>query len=31
MLFSLKQGQDFLLKYIEQTGIATRKNLLQNN
>ena len=31
MLFSSKQGQDFLLKYIEQTGIATRKNLLQNN
>ena len=31
ILFSSKQGQDFLLKYIEQTGIATRKNLLQNS
>ena len=31
ILFSLKQEQDFLLKYIEQTGIAIKKNLLQNN
>ena len=27
MLFSSKQGQDFLFEYIIQTGIATRKNM----
>ncbi len=28
ILFSSKQGQDFLFEYIRQTGIATRKNML---
>jgi hypothetical protein len=31
ILFSTKQGQEFLFEYLKQTGIATRKNLLQNN
>ena len=31
ILFGSKQGQDFLFEYIKQTGIATRKNMLQNN
>ena len=31
ILFSTKQGQEFLFEYIKQTGIATRKSLLQNN
>ena len=31
MLFGSKQGQDFLFEYIIQTGIATRKNTLQNS
>ena len=31
ILFSSKQGEDFLFKYVRQTGIATRKNLLQNS
>jgi len=29
ILFSTKLGQDFLLEYLKQTGIATRKWLLQ--
>jgi hypothetical protein len=31
MLFSSKQDQDFLFEYITQTGIMTRKNILQNS
>jgi hypothetical protein len=31
ILFDSKIGQEFLFKYIKQTGIATRKNLLQNS
>ena len=31
ILFSTKQGQEFLFEYIKQTGIATKKNLMQNN
>jgi hypothetical protein len=31
ILFSSTIGQDFLFEYIKQTGIATRKNLLQQN
>ena len=31
MLFSSKHGQDFLFEYIIYTGIATRKNVLQND
>ena len=30
ILFSSKKGEEFLFKYIKQTGIATRQNLLQN-
>jgi len=29
ILFSTKLGQDFLFEYLEKTGIATRKWLLQ--
>jgi hypothetical protein len=31
ILFSSKQGENFLFEYIKQTEIATRKSLLQNN